>query len=236
MCIYNKYLSTIPMAFRVRGIEVFSDDGALSKESIESSRDGSSSDITGSDELLLLDSDGGGDVMRVTVDELLQNSNNQLLAANGVRTNLIDINYFDLFYNVSLPSRQFTEVNANATLDTNQFGLISNWDMTNVGYVEIVTKWANSDFSRGIDKVTATFDGTTITVRDQLGTILDPLNNFRYEFFRPSSNGGAAPVIYYEQIGTALNVGVQNNGGPLMNSNINVSSIVDVIPPAPPAP
>lgn len=58
------------MAFKVKGVDVFSDDGALSKESVIAARDGTATDITGSDELLLLDSDGGDDVMRVTVDEL----------------------------------------------------------------------------------------------------------------------------------------------------------------------
>ncbi len=59
------------MAFRVNGIEVLSDNGALSKRAVEASRDGSTSDITGSDELIVLDGDGGDDVMRVTVSEFL---------------------------------------------------------------------------------------------------------------------------------------------------------------------
>ena len=59
------------MAFKVKGVDVFSNDGALSKDSVTAARDGAASDITGSDELLLLDSDGDDDVMRVTVDELV---------------------------------------------------------------------------------------------------------------------------------------------------------------------
>ena len=58
------------MAFRVGGVEVFSDNGALSKQAIEAARDGTATDITGTDQLVLFDGDGVGDVMRVTVDEL----------------------------------------------------------------------------------------------------------------------------------------------------------------------
>ena len=71
MPIYNKYQPTIPMAFRVNGIEVLTDDGALAKQSISATRDGSSVDLTPTDELAIYDSDGSDDVMRITVNEFL---------------------------------------------------------------------------------------------------------------------------------------------------------------------
>jgi len=77
------------MAFKVNGVEVFSNNGALSKQSITAARDGATSDITGTDELILFDGDGGDDLMKVTVGELFENTVSDVVTTNGLQANNI---------------------------------------------------------------------------------------------------------------------------------------------------
>lgn len=229
MRIYNKYLSTNPMAFRIQGVEVFSDNGALTRESIESSRDGSSSDITGTDELLLLDGDGVGDVMRVTVDEFFDRNINM----EGILPTAIDLRYSDFFSGSFLSTRVTNNVNSALTLTTDQFLRLTSINMAFVTAVEIQVKWSNSDNAYGFDRVEAAFDGSTVVVTD-ISRASVPLNSLRAErLFNSTGNTG---VPYYEQEGSLLWVGFQNNGGPLINCNVNVTYVTDTYPSTPPAP
>ena len=229
MCIYNKYLSTIPMAFRVRGIEVFSDDGALSKQSIESSRDGSSSDITGSDELLLLDSDGVGDVMRVTTDEFFDRNINM----GKILPTAIDLRYFDAYSGSFQVTRGTNNVNSALTLPSGNFLRLTSINMAFVTTVDLVVKWATSDNGYGFDRVQATWDGANVLVTDPLNNSV-PLNQIRAE--RLFNTTASTNLPYYEQDGSLLWVGFQNNGGSLLTSNVNVTYEVDSYPTIPPAP
>ena len=70
------------MAFRVNGNEVISNDGSLGKQSIAAARDGSSTDLTPTDELAIYDGDGGDAIMNMSVGAII---NVTVIGSDGTR-------------------------------------------------------------------------------------------------------------------------------------------------------
>lgn len=217
------------MAFKVNGVEVFSDDGALSKQSITAARDGATSDITGTDELILFDGDGGDDVMKVTIDEFFDRDINM----GKILPTAITLRYLDPVLLSLQTTRETNNVNSAFTLTSNSFLRLISINMEFQTTVDLVVKWANSDNTYGFDRVQATWDGANVIVTDALNNAVT-LNQVRAErLFGSTANTN---IPYYEQEGSLLWVGFQNNNGPNLNSNVNVTYVTDSYPQFPPAP
>ena len=228
------------MAFKVNGVEVFSNNGALAKQSITAARDGASSDITGTDELIVFDGDGGDDLMKVTVDELfVRDLDADPINMGKISPTEVNIRYFNDFTGEFDVTKSTINVKTITNLASDQFQQVFAWDFSpsavpNIAVLKITTKWTNSDGSRGFDRATAVFDGTTVLITDSTGATIT-YNTLRGETILTTTNGFNIPVLYYELIGTVLYVGLQNNSGPTSTTLSNITYDAEYYPPIPPA-
>ena len=213
------------MSFKVNGVDLFTNNGSLSKGSFTASRDGAFTDITGTDELLLFDGDGGDDVMKVTVDELFD-------SANSFASTSSILKYSDPDTGTLGNVRELRNFSNAITLNNNQNQIVNFVNLFNISVIKLHVKWANSDGSYGYDRVEASYDGATINVIDSTGNPVI-LNDIRAERLFTTTNGSNVNVVAYQQTGSSIEVILANNNGPLMRTSINVTYELDLFPAFP---
>lgn len=160
------------MAFKVKGVDVFSDNGALDTPTIKNLRNGLPADITDGDELAIYDSNSGigpeGDIMRVTVDEFF----NRDITTKSITSNTTVLQFDDL--GVPNTSREtevfFFQQSFNPSQAVN-FGTVGlrdfDFNIFRIGSLDYTLLWNCADNSKGRVKGSCFWLGGT-TGNDQL--------------------------------------------------------------------